>query len=217
LGFESLETMQLRDCSIRQLPFQFSQHAPNLRHLDLSRNVISNLQPLKKLKKLEVLIVLDNEINHITSAFNVLRRLKSLQILDLRHNPITAKFYPADIDSSSIEWAHRDHEFLQTLNDTSYVRRIHFRGVFLKVLPNLRLFDGLAINRKHRQVSQKQYERIRCFSFADSEQAGTKPKQAGFQQRNPVKFWVALDGSKLLFDQIPRFPDRHGIQQRKTK
>ncbi|KAI9283183.1 hypothetical protein BY458DRAFT_428044 [Sporodiniella umbellata] len=84
IDFYSLTYLELCAADIEDLPPQFSKQMPNLATLYLSSNRIADIRPLRKLKYLQRLVLIDNRITGINEAISVVRQLKSLKYLDMR-------------------------------------------------------------------------------------------------------------------------------------
>ena len=87
-------------------------------------------------------------------------------------NPMTAKFYPSMVfsdghDASELsEWPKMVEQYVSTLNDTSFVKRLCYRSAMLHGLSKrLRHLDGLAVDEKEREKAEGYYARLKT-SFA---------------------------------------------------
>ncbi|KAG1520980.1 hypothetical protein G6F52_007157 [Rhizopus delemar] len=84
VDFYSLEYLELCATDIEELPASFSKQMPNLGTLYLSANRIADIRPLRKLKYLRRLILIDNRITSLNEVIAVVKQLKNLNYLDLR-------------------------------------------------------------------------------------------------------------------------------------
>lgn len=84
VDFYSLEYLELCAADIENLPVEFSKHVPNLATLYLSVNRINDIRPLRKLKYLKRLVLIENRLISINEVISVVQHLKQLNYLDLR-------------------------------------------------------------------------------------------------------------------------------------
>lgn len=84
VDFYSLEYLELCAADIEELPSQFSKQVPNLGTLYLSMNRIADIRPLKKLKYLKKLVLIDNRLTSLNEVLGVVKQMKRLACLDLR-------------------------------------------------------------------------------------------------------------------------------------
>lgn len=84
VDFYSLEYLELCAANIEVLPVEFSKHVPNLSTLYLSLNRISDIRPLRKLKYLKRLVMIENRLVSVNEVIAVIQHLKQLTYLDLR-------------------------------------------------------------------------------------------------------------------------------------
>ncbi|KAI9472271.1 MAG: hypothetical protein EXX96DRAFT_351111 [Benjaminiella poitrasii] len=82
--FYSLEYLELCAANIEELPPDFSKFMPNLATLYLGTNRLSDIRPLRKLKYLRRLVLIDNRLTSFNEVINVVYCLKQLNYLDLR-------------------------------------------------------------------------------------------------------------------------------------
>lgn len=83
--FNNLEYLELCSTQLEELPKNFASQVPNLGVLYLSYNYIKNISPLKDLKLLQKLVLIDNRINRLNELVSTVRTLPSLAYLDLRY------------------------------------------------------------------------------------------------------------------------------------
>lgn len=84
VDFYSLEYLELCSSELHELPADFSKRVPNLCHLYLSMNRLQDIRPLKRLKYLRRLILIDNRLLSFNEVLAVVKHLKRLNVLDLR-------------------------------------------------------------------------------------------------------------------------------------
>ncbi|CAO3699453.1 unnamed protein product [Rhizopus stolonifer] len=174
VDFYSLKYLELCTADIEELPIHFSKQMPNLATLYLSTNRIADIRPLRKLKYLQRLILIDNRITSLNEVIAVVKQLKNLNYLDLRQNPISTSLYNPlslsllkgdhrppldDSDNKSqtsnspyvstaldSEWQAQDGLFLQSLNDHWKMRRKVYRSLLLLECPKLIELDHIQIH-----------------------------------------------------------------------
>jgi hypothetical protein len=83
-----LSTLYLEHCMMKQLPINLVSSCPNLGHLFLQQNFLSDTQNLTPLNQLELLDLYDNTLKDISSLCLTLQTLTSLKVLDLRYESI---------------------------------------------------------------------------------------------------------------------------------
>lgn len=84
VDFFALEYLELCSAKLRELPSDFSKRVPNLRCLYLSMNRLENIKPLRKLKYLQRLVLIDNQLFSLNEVIAVVKNMDMLNILDLR-------------------------------------------------------------------------------------------------------------------------------------
>ncbi|KAI7901637.1 uncharacterized protein BX663DRAFT_437035 [Cokeromyces recurvatus] len=82
--FYSLEYLEICAANIEELPSDFSKFMPNLSTLYLSANRLKDIRPLRKLKYLRRLVLIENCLTSINEVIQVVHHLKQLHYLDLR-------------------------------------------------------------------------------------------------------------------------------------
>lgn len=82
--FNHLEYLELCSTQLEELPTNFASQVPNLGALYLSYNYLKDISPLKDLKLLQKLVLIDNRIKHLNELISTIRTLPSLVYLDLR-------------------------------------------------------------------------------------------------------------------------------------
>ena len=104
VAFLDLHHLELASVGLQDLAPGFGVKLPNLRYLNLNYNALKSLQPLFGIQKLEKLYLVGNRISRLRPTAKIIAHLgNSLKELDLRGNPLTIGFYPADSEHSSQE------------------------------------------------------------------------------------------------------------------
>ncbi|KAF9560770.1 hypothetical protein EC968_006056 [Mortierella alpina] len=166
-GFYRLEYLEICAGCLTELPLDFAILFPNLRGLNLSYNGLDSLAALDGLHRLRRLIFVGNNLKRFNDVFSLLKRMRSLVTLDLRHNPLTSNMYPAmsirqgskyqdtyrtnQNSETELDWRRRDVGFRRSLPDTMYVKRSVYRAAILKSCKRLEWFDGGAIQSRERE------------------------------------------------------------------
>ncbi|CAO3570982.1 unnamed protein product [Mortierella alpina] len=166
-GFYRLEYLEICAGCLTELPLDFASLFPNLRGLNLSYNSLDSLAALDGLHRLRRLIFVGNNLKRFNDVFSLLKRMRSLVTLDLRHNPLTSNMYPAmsirqgskyqdtyrtnQNSETEQDWRRRDVGFRRSLPDTMYVKRSVYRAAILKSCKRLEWFDGGAIQSRERE------------------------------------------------------------------
>lgn len=91
----NLQRLELASMGLEELPTNFGQLTPNIRAINLNFNSLTDLRPLLNIKRLNELLVAGNKLSRLRTNLAVLGKLETLEILDLRENPLTLRFYPA--------------------------------------------------------------------------------------------------------------------------
>ncbi|KAK9450331.1 uncharacterized protein V1518DRAFT_413570 [Limtongia smithiae] len=91
--FLNLLSLELASVQLKSLPAGVAMRMPNLRDVNLSFNELTDVSALKHIFRLRRLYVIGNQIDSMQSLANVVRTLPSLQVLDVRMNPLTLHFY----------------------------------------------------------------------------------------------------------------------------
>ncbi|KAK3810495.1 MAG: hypothetical protein JOS17DRAFT_504692 [Linnemannia elongata] len=167
MGFYRLEYLEICAGCLSELPIDFAALFPNLRGLNLSYNGLDSLAALDGLHRLRRLIFVGNSLKSFSDVLSLVKRMRSLVTLDLRHNPLTSNMYPAmsirqgskyqdtyrtnQNSETETDWRRRDVGFRRALPDAMYVKRSVYRSAILKSCKRLEWFDGGAIQIKERE------------------------------------------------------------------
>ncbi|KAF9550131.1 hypothetical protein EC957_001617 [Mortierella hygrophila] len=167
MGFYRLEYLEICAGCLSELPIDFAALFPNLRGLNLSYNGLDSLAALDGLHRLRRLIFVGNSLKSFSDVLSLVKRMRSLVTLDLRHNPLTSNMYPAmsirqgskyqdtyrtnQNSETELDWRRRDVGFRRSLPDSMYVKRSVYRSAILKSCKRLEWFDGGAIQVKERE------------------------------------------------------------------
>ncbi|KAF9109576.1 hypothetical protein BGX27_007472 [Mortierella sp. AM989] len=167
MGFYRLEYLEICAGCLSELPIDFATLFPNLRGLNLSYNGLDSISALDGLHRLRRLIFVGNNLKSFGDVLEIVKRMRSLVTLDLRHNPLTSNMYPAmsinqgskyqdtyrtnQSSETELDWRRRDVGFRRALPDTMYVKRSVYRSAILKSCKRLEWFDGGSIQAKERE------------------------------------------------------------------
>ncbi|KAK9479199.1 hypothetical protein V1514DRAFT_328729 [Lipomyces japonicus] len=162
--FLNLQILELASVQLAQLPVNFAKFANNLRELNLSFNELSDISELKHIPKLRKLYLIGNQIDDMQHLSSVLQKLPSLQVLDMRMNPMTLHFYPPVVAIESensnspkhlhrqytlvmsrqaqASWEKKDKLFESHLPQISLVKRQAYQGLMFVSSSSLIWLDG---------------------------------------------------------------------------
>ncbi|KAI8909902.1 hypothetical protein DFJ77DRAFT_550344 [Powellomyces hirtus] len=139
-----LQRLSLQGAGLIDIPRSTARALQQLVHLDLQDNSIADLGGLKYLKHLRSLCLTGNNVADFGALIHAVGRMSRLEVLDVRDNPITRRFYP-NPPSEGPEWETQDEEFQRGLPDADYVRRLCYRSSLISVLKgSLRLLDSIS-------------------------------------------------------------------------
>ncbi|KAF9988443.1 hypothetical protein BGZ75_009390 [Mortierella antarctica] len=152
-GFYRLEYLEICAGCLTELPLDFAALFPNLRGLNLSYNGLDSLAALDGLHRLRRLIFVGNNLKRFNDVFSLLKRMRSLVTLDLRHNPLTSNMYPAMSirQGSKYQDTYRTNQNSETELDWRRRDRSVYRAAILKSCKRLEWFDGGAIQSRERE------------------------------------------------------------------
>ncbi|KAI9247474.1 hypothetical protein BDA99DRAFT_255506 [Phascolomyces articulosus] len=168
--FFTLEYLELCSIQLDQLPKDFARHVPNLGVLYLSHNYLQDVRPLRKLRHLQKLVLMDNKLDSEGDVIDAVRPLKRLRYLDLRQNPLSVKLYPPikSIEQCKLlkngiscflaneydeTWTSRDAHFSQHMESQWHERRKVHRALFIKCQPLLQVLDNISITDEERTTA----------------------------------------------------------------
>ncbi|KAL0085547.1 hypothetical protein J3Q64DRAFT_1835178 [Phycomyces blakesleeanus] len=178
--FFTLEYLELCSAQLEELPNTFARQMPNLAVVYLSSNFLTNIRPLRELRYLRKLVLLDNRISNLGDTVDDISVFHHLYYLDLRENPISQKFYPAVTATTKLKsqpkliqylapeydttWGSRDDEFREKLPVHWRVRRDGYRASLIKYCKSLRTLDNMVIKDEERDNADAAIDNIREFS-----------------------------------------------------
>ncbi|KAI9344971.1 hypothetical protein BDR26DRAFT_917079, partial [Obelidium mucronatum] len=148
--YDNLETLVAKRCQIDTIPEDFCLKLNHLKCLNLSENKIEDIAPLHNLQSLKTLDLSYNRLHVFKSTISNISKLRYLESLDLRYNPITARFYSAASDGVDGQFAKKDKQFKKGLDDVLFMKRLCYRSV-LGQSSCLRMLDGLLFEPKERE------------------------------------------------------------------
>ncbi|KAF9028973.1 hypothetical protein BGZ52_004096 [Haplosporangium bisporale] len=167
MGFYRMEYLEICAGCLSELPIDFATLMPNLRGLNLSYNSLDSISALDGLHRLRRLIFVGNTLKSFSDVLSLVKRMRSLVTLDLRHNPLTSNMYPAmsvkqgskyqdtyrtnQNSETELDWRRRDIGFRRALPDAMYIKRSVYRSAILKSCKRLEWFDGGVIQTKERE------------------------------------------------------------------
>ncbi|KAF9156350.1 hypothetical protein DFQ26_009394 [Actinomortierella ambigua] len=167
-GFYQLEYLEICAGCLSELPPDFASLMPNLRGLNLSYNELDSLASLEGLHRLRRLVFVGNNLKRFNAVLALVKQLRSLVTLDLRHNPLTSNVYPVmsvrqgdspyqdtyrtgQMSATESDWRRRDMAFRRSLPDSMYLKRSLYRATIIKACKRLEWFDGALIQDKERE------------------------------------------------------------------
>jgi protein NUD1 len=176
--FLNLRRLELASCGLESLGEDFGSYVPNLRVLNLNDNGLKSVASLQGIVLLEELHIVRNRLSRLRQTVGVIRRFApTLQVLDLRDNPITLAFYPSlrpqrsatnddDEDGEARECQKcdgcqvtpalqmqptdegDDQEYLTRLDEETLIRRRVYEALVLCKCTRLEFWDGMAVERR---------------------------------------------------------------------
>ncbi|KNC99252.1 hypothetical protein, variant [Spizellomyces punctatus DAOM BR117] len=158
-----LQFLEAQATGISHIPEDFARNLRELAHLNLSDNEITEIQTVRHLKSLRSLIMTGNAIEDFAMISEALKGLTRVEVLDFRHNPVTARFYAqrtTPLDES--QWLTSDELFRKQLNDADFVRRTCYRSSLISILRgSLRSLDNIATGEPDKKVAKYQMSRLK--------------------------------------------------------
>jgi hypothetical protein len=166
--------------SLEELPADFGQLTPNIRHVNLNFNSLKDLRPLLNIKRLDTLLVAGNKLNRLRTNLAVLGKLSTLTKLDLRDNPLTLRFYPPVSETRVMSLRRNSHSeesqadrfvlpdgdpeedrrYLQRLDFETRLRRRVQEIMLSMQCAELKVLDGLPFERERVLVKDDVWERL---------------------------------------------------------
>ncbi|CUA67143.1 Septation initiation network scaffold protein cdc11 [Rhizoctonia solani] len=165
----NLAYLELAACRLSTLPPDLCRLVPNLRVLNLNYNFLSDARPLAGLMRLRKLTVIGSRLKATKPLLRSLQTMKELEMLDIRMNPFSLGWYlpllvrdvpgalqPSETnEKSSTPWSDLDVKFRRDLPDELYIGRLAYRGLVMRVCPQVRIIDGIEITQPERTKAQK--------------------------------------------------------------
>ncbi|KAI8073171.1 hypothetical protein BC940DRAFT_364262 [Gongronella butleri] len=172
--FESLSYLELCAAHLEELPRDFATCVPRLTVLYLNDNYLKHIAPLRHCRSLRKLILINNRLKELAPLVKTVRCLSQLEVLDLRHNPLTYKLY-AQIQYPSAyrrhhrwhllcrylapehdtQWPSTDTVFFQALPAQWQHRRLLYRAMFIQGAKALQLLDQVNVTTAERDDSHE--------------------------------------------------------------
>jgi hypothetical protein len=176
----NLQRLELSSMSLEELPADFGQLTPNIRHVNLNLNSLKDLRPLLNIKRLDTLLVAGNKLNRLRTNLAVLGKLSTLTKLDLRDNPLTLRFYPPVSETRVMSLRRNSHSeesqadrfvlpdgdpeedrrYLQRLDFETRLRRRVQEIMLSMQCAELKVLDGLPFERERVLVKDDVWERL---------------------------------------------------------
>ncbi|KAJ3149214.1 hypothetical protein HDU89_003930 [Geranomyces variabilis] len=156
-----MRTLELQRARITEIPREITRRIQQLVHLNLRDNKISDLTALRHVKGLRSLCLARNCVADFGNVLKAVRKMTRLEVLDLRGNPVTERFYPStDLDVA--DWERVDEDFARALCDADYVRRAYYRSSVISVLRgSLRLLDNVSTAETDIEKAKVQLSKLR--------------------------------------------------------
>ncbi|CAE6421642.1 unnamed protein product [Rhizoctonia solani] len=165
----NLAYLELAACRLSTLPSDLCRLVPNLRVLNLNYNFLTDARPLAGLMRLRKLTVIGSRLKATKPLLRSLQTMKELEMLDFRMNPFSLGWYlpllvrdvpgalqPSETNGKSgAPWSDLDVKFRRDLPDELYIGRLAYRGLVMRVCPQVRTMDGIEITQPERTKAQK--------------------------------------------------------------
>ncbi|KAI9064682.1 L domain-like protein [Trametes sanguinea] len=203
----NLVYLELAACRLIQLPTDFARMVPNVRVLNLNYNFLEDPSPLRGLTRLRKLTIIGSRIKGAKQLVGVLRGMSDMEMIDFRRvmNPCTLGWYlpllvkdipgalqPSDAAESNhgvdrprertrqeLVWRELDAKFRRDLPDDAYVGRLAYRGLVMRACPNIRMLDGVEVERKERDKAEKLLRSVFGASAASSPSSSPDSESMG--------------------------------------
>ncbi|KAI8615143.1 hypothetical protein BC830DRAFT_1123991 [Chytriomyces sp. MP71] len=169
----TLQTLVAKRCLLKCITQEFAQSMECVKTLKVAHNKIPDISCLKYMQTLITLDLSSNDITNFKRTLGVLHRLRYLEHLDLRYNPITESFYPPlqpirpshglgggglvgepvpvpSANNATAGFAHLDRRFQRELSDEVYIRRVCYRAVVVRGTA-VRMLDGIVMDGRERR------------------------------------------------------------------
>ncbi|QRW20345.1 Septation initiation network scaffold protein cdc11 [Rhizoctonia solani] len=140
----------------------------NLVYLELAACRLSSLPPICGLMRLRKLTVIGSRLKATKPLLRSLQSMKELEMLDFRMNPFSLGWYlpllvrdvpgalqPSETNGKNTPWSDLDVKFRRDLPDELYIGRLAYRGLVMRVCPQVRIMDGIEITQPERTKAQK--------------------------------------------------------------
>ncbi|KAI9774332.1 MAG: hypothetical protein M1840_004226 [Geoglossum simile] len=179
LDFLNLQYLELANAGLTTLPAQFGHMVQNARVLNLNFNALSDIRPLRGIKRLKKLLLAGNRLTRLRKTTSVLAKLHNLSGIDIRNNPLTVGFYLAATESrlvrNSIEHIHPDVDpfslptgdkeadgpYRARLDEDTKLKRKVYEMLIGFGCPYLKELDGMIFDKDQVLVRDKTWERLK--------------------------------------------------------
>ncbi|KAJ3018908.1 hypothetical protein HKX48_002555 [Thoreauomyces humboldtii] len=168
-----LQRLSLSNSNVQHIPGDVTRRLQDLTHLNLNDNSITDLGELKYLKSLRALHLVDNRLEDFGALLATVKRLPKLEVLDVRYNPVTTRFYPPLAAPDGQTWEDADEKFARSLQDADFVRRVCYRSSLIMALRgSLQFLDNISTADMDVQSARQQLKRVKS-SMKDSLSRGS--------------------------------------------
>ncbi|PSN72973.1 hypothetical protein BS50DRAFT_671966 [Corynespora cassiicola Philippines] len=175
----NLQRLELSSMGLKELPSDFGQLTPNIRHINLNFNSLKDLRPLLNIKRLSELLLAGNKLERLRANAMVLGKLTTLSKLDWRDNPLTLRFYAPTSENRILSLRQKpsdeqttdrfilpdgdsevDQQYLSRLDYETRIRRRVTEMMLANFCKNLRELDGLQFDKARVLVKDEIWERL---------------------------------------------------------
>ncbi|OSD02453.1 hypothetical protein PYCCODRAFT_1367524 [Trametes coccinea BRFM310] len=220
----NLVYLELAACRLIQLPTDFARMVPNVRVLNLNYNFLEDPSALRGLTRLRKLTIIGSRIKGAKQLVGVLRGMSDMEMIDFRRvlmNPCTLGWYlpllvkdlpgalqPSDAVESNhgvdrprertrqeLVWRELDAKFRRDLPDDAYVGRLAYRGLVMRACPNIRMLDGVEVERKERDKAERLLRSIFGASAASSPSSSPDTDSVGTGSARGTQAAAAVERS----------------------